>query len=49
MKIIIPYILFFWTIMTMGQGQLTAVNTTINMLGPDIQISQEFTVSPMEN
>jgi len=30
--------------MTMGQGQLTAVNTTINMLGPDIQISQEFTV-----
>jgi len=45
MKNTIPYILFFWTIITIGQGQLTGVNTRVNMLGSDIQISQEFTVT----
>ena len=35
-------ILFFWTIASWGQGQLTGVTTTVNMLGPTIQITQEF-------
>ena len=45
----ISFLLFFCTIVSWGQGQLTGVSTKINMLNSSIHIDQEFIVDLLDS